>query len=233
MSVRVYTSSPRNQLQMHLLNDMPVLMSYALKTPVWAQYAPAWGRILIDSGAYSALNPNNPAVDIATYIGWAAQWHWADAVAGLDDIRGDWRLSLKNYERFPKGFPTYHPGADPPELLDELIPMARERGGWIGVGLVPNDAGSRAGQETNVREALDRLADSDLHVHGWALGQYLHLPGIHSFDSTTPLRQAMALRARGGCAHLTYGECIEIEVKRLQRQRRMPKSDSLQIEMIK
>ena len=214
--VTVYLSSPQTQQQAEHAAGMPVLLSFALAGGRdWLNkgYQQAWRRILIDSGAYSELTTGKP-IDGAAYADWWPQWEGhADAVAGLDDIAGDWRKSLRNYEAFG-GFPTFH-DTDPPELLDDLIPIARERGGWLGIGLLP----PRHGKEAFVRATCDRIPD-DLHVHGWALRGYSHVRRVDSFDSNNWWMDAMKLRSMPDLSHLHYGECLEIIVKRYQRERR-------------
>jgi len=158
-------------------------------------------------------------VDGLAYKDWQQRWMetaHVDAIAGLDDIRGDWRRSLRNYEEFG-GFPTFHE-TDPAELLPDLIPIARERGGWLGVGLLPprNDKW-RWGRAT-----LDRIPD-DLHVHFWAGGEYCGHPRVNSTDSTNWFRDAFALKSARLTAHLTTAECVEIVVKRYQRAVRVPR----------
>jgi hypothetical protein len=152
-------------------------------------------------------------VDGHAYRDWSARWDGhADAVAGLDDISGDWRRSLRNYEAFG-GFPTMH-DTDPPELLRDLLPIARERGGWLGLGLKP----PRDGKEKWVRWACDQIPE-DIHVHGWAMRAYTHVRRLDSVDSTEWWRTAMAYRQ--DFPWLTYGECLEIVVKRYQRWQRV------------
>ncbi len=153
-------------------------------------------------------------VDGAAYKDWCQRWEsHADATAGLDDISGDWRRSLSNYEKFG-GFPTIH-DTDPPELLKDLIPIARARGGWLGVGLKP----PRENKETFVRSICDQVPD-DIHVHGWALRRYTHVRRLDSVDSTNWWRDALDLRMIRELSHLTYGECLQIIVKRYQRWER-------------
>jgi hypothetical protein len=210
--VDVYLASPNTQQQAEHVAGMPVLLSYACFAD-WLHggYQQSFKRILIDSGAYSELN-SGKKIDIAKYRDWSERWQGhADAIAGLDDIRGDWRRSLANYAEIPWGFPTWH-DSDPLELLRDLVPMARERGGWIGIGLVP----PRQRKERIIREALGCIPD-DLHVHGWALRAYTHIRRLDSVDSTNWWRDAMKLRTLPDTKHLTYGECLEIVVKRYQR----------------
>lgn len=213
----VYLASPNTQQQAEHAAGMPVLLSFGLWSD-WLDrgYQQAFGRVLIDSGAYSVMTRGR-AVDLARYADFAERWRYtADAVAGLDDIGGDWRLSLANYGRLPAGlgFPTIH-DTDPPELLADLVPIARERGGWLGVGLKP----PRHGKERFVRWVCDSVPD-DLHLHGWALRAYARLRRFDSFDSTNWWRHAMSLRADRKLAHLSYGECLDIVVRRYQREGR-------------
>lgn len=214
-SVRWYLGTPGNALQAHAALGMPVLVSYgaARKLGPWlSDFARGWERLLIDSGAYSELGGAEP-VDIDAYFEFTRRFPWADAVAGLDDIRGDWRRSMKNYAR--GGFPTFH-DTDPPELLDDLIPLARERGGWLGIGLLP----PRTGREAWLRRTLERIPD-DIHVHGWALGAYDHLARLDSIDSTNWWRDSQKILTHPNTAHLTPGEALEIVVKRYQRRARV------------
>ena len=209
----VYLASPTTQQQAEHAAGFSVLLSFATWRPSLEQYQTAFRRILIDSGAYSELN-SGKKIDPIEYRDWAQRWEGhADAIAGLDDISGDWRKSLKNYE-IAGGFPTYH-DTDPKELLDELIPMAQERGGWLGIGLKP----PRQGKGRWVQEALRRVPE-DLHVHGWACRSYSKHRRFDSFDSTNWWRSAMELRERYGLTWLSYGECLDIQIKRIIRERR-------------
>lgn len=208
----VYLASPNTQQQAEHVSGMPVLLSYA-SYDNWLSrgYQQSFSRILVDSGAFSEFTTGR-TIDIAQYSDWAQEWvGHADAIAGLDDISGDWRRSLQNYQSVPFGFPTFHE-TDPPELLGDLVQLARERRQWIGLGLLP----PREGKERWVRESLDRIPEG-IHVHGWALRRYTHCRRLDSVDSTNWWRDAMALRNITMLEHLTYGECLEIVVKRYQR----------------
>jgi hypothetical protein len=210
--MRVYLASPNTQQQAEHAADMPVLLSYAIWSPWVDRYQHTFARLLIDSGAYSQMNTGK-VIDPAEYRDWAQRWDdHADAVAGLDDIAGDWRKSLKNYET-GGGFPTMH-DTDPPELLPDLIALARERGNWLGVGLMP----PRHGKEAFVRWVCDNVP-ADIHVHGWALRAYTHVRRLNSVDSTNWYRDAM--KYRRDLPWLTYGECLAIVVKRYQRESRI------------
>lgn len=217
----IYLASPGNQQQAEHVIDMPVLLSFALYDPFLDKYQHAFRRILIDSGAYSAFN-SGQHVDLEKYADWAQRWAGhADAIAGLDDISGDWRRSLANYGAFHLGFPTIH-DTDPPEILKDLVAIAADRGKWIGIGLKP----PRQGKERFVRWACDNIPE-DYHIHGWALRAYSHVRRIDSIDSTNWWRDAM--KYRRDLPFLTYGEALEIVVKRYQREARMfrdePQSD--------
>lgn len=217
-----YLSSPGSQMHAAFLSGMPVLVSYAVypkgtarKGPWLDDYLPSFSRVLVDSGAFSEFN-SGKKVDGGAYRDWCRRWEGVahvDAVAGLDDIAGDWRKSQRNYELYG-GFPTFHE-TDPPGLLDDLLPLARERGGWLGVGLLP----PRGGKWPWVRETLARVP-AGVHVHLWAGGEYAGHPRADSADSTNWFRDAWAYRNQ--LPFLTPAECCEIVVKRYQRAARVP-----------
>jgi hypothetical protein len=201
---------------------MPVLVSFAIYAKWLDDYLPSFARVLIDSGAFSEFN-SGKKVDGEAYRDWQARWQetaHVDAIAGLDDIRGDWRKSLRNYDLYG-GFPTMHE-TDPSELLDDLIPIARERGNWLGVGLLP----PRAGKWQWVKETLARVPP-DIHVHIWAGGEYCGHPRCNSVDSTNWFRDAWNLKTNALTSHLTPAECVQIIVKRYQRMKRKPVDASI------
>ena len=182
----VYLASPNTQQQAEHVSGMPVLLSFAIYSD-WLSngYQQSFSRILIDSGAYSEFS-SGKKIDIGEYSEWATQWvDHADAIAGLDDISGDWRRSMANYEKFPIGFPTFHE-SDPPELLDDLIDMAKSRGSWLGIGMLP----PRDGKDKWVRRTLDMIPEG-IHVHGWAMRRYTKYRRLDSVDSTNWWRDAM------------------------------------------
>ncbi len=211
--MRIYLASPDNQLQAHAARDMPILLSYHLQSrrKSWIQrYLPSFRHLLIDSGAYSELT-TGAKIDGYAYKDWCEEWGlMADAIAGLDDISGNWKRSLDNYEKFG-GFPTYH-DTDPEELLDELIPLAKERGNWLGIGLLP----PRINREDWLRRTLDRIP-SDIHLHGWALRRYSYMRRFDSMDSTNWWRDMLKMSVNTDLKHLTPAECLDIVVKRYQR----------------
>lgn len=226
--VIVYLASPNTQQQAEHVSDMPVLLSFGVvgigkagKRPWIERYQQSFRRILVDSGAYSEMNTGK-AIDGPAYRDWWPRWEpHADAVAGLDNINGDWRQSLQNYERFG-GFPTMH-DTDPPELLADLVAIARERGNWLGIGLKP----PREGKERFIRQVCDDVPE-DLHVHGWALRAYTHVRRLDSVDSTNWFQDAMKLCTLPDTKHLSYGECLEIVVKRYKRWKRTMREDASQ-----
>jgi len=207
----VYLASPNTQQQAEHVADMPVLLSFACYSDWLDRYQATFDRVLIDSGAYSELN-SGKRIDLSEYAEWSERWvGHADAIAGLDDISGNWRRSLANYEAFPGGFPTIH-DTDPPGLIDDLVQLAQERRQWIGIGIKP----PREGKERWIREVCDRIPEP-IHIHGWALRRYTKIRRLNSVDSTNWWRDAMKLRTIPDLAHLTYGECLELVVKRYQR----------------
>ena len=191
---------------------MPWLVSFATyrKIGLDRRYYATASSILVDSGAYSQLTNPDLKIDLGEYRDFCDRWPHAEAWAGLDDIGGDWKRSMANYQAFETSFPTFH-DTDPPELLGELIAMAQERNQWIGIGLKP----PREGKEAFVRRTLEQIPD-DLHVHGWALYRYAHLR-LGSVDSNNWSMDTMKILNWGVTAHLTPAEAIEIVVKRYQR----------------
>jgi len=186
-----YLASPNSQVQAAAVAGMPVLLSCAIYAPWMDKYQASFGRVLIDSGAYSELN-SGKVVDLDRYADFIARWtDRADAIAGLDDIRGDWRRSLKNYQ------------------------LARERGGWLGIGVLP----PRQGKREWLQRTLARIPN-DIHIHGWALRLYRDEPRLDSVDSTSWWRKSLGLRLMKPLEHLTNAECLEILVKQYQRERR-------------
>lgn len=211
----VYLSSPNNQLQAAAASGMPVLLSFAIYSEWMGKgYQQSFSRILIDSGAFTEFS-SGKKIDLAEYRDWATRWDGiADAIAGLDNIAGDWRQSLRNYEAFPNGFPTFHE-SDPPELLNDLVEMAQTRKQWLGLGLIP----PRGGKDRWMRDALSRIPEG-IHVHGWACREYTHFRRLDSVDSNNWWMDAAKLRTLPYTNHLHYGECLEIVVKRYQRWQR-------------
>lgn len=212
--MRVYLASPGTQQQAEHVADMPVLLSFATYSEWLDRYWTSFAHVLIDSGAYSEFN-SGKKIDVSEYADWCQRWTGlVDAMAGVDDISGDWRRSLENYQKFPDGFPTIH-DSDPGELLKDLVQLSLERTRWIGIGLVP----PRESKERFIRWVCDNVPEG-IHVHGWACRRYTHIPRIDSVDSTNWWRDAMKLRTLPALSHLTYGECLDIIVKRYKRWER-------------
>jgi hypothetical protein len=188
---------------------MSVLLSYASFSDWMWQYQPTFKRVLIDWGGYTE-HQTGRVIDVSKFREWSCPWRGhAEAIAGCDDINGDWRKSMKNYQAIPWTFPTMH-DSDPPELLPELVALAQERKTWLGIGLVP----PREAKETFVRWVCDNVPES-LHLHGWALRRYTHVRRLDSVDSTNWWRDAMKLRQK--LPWLTYGECLDLMVRKYQR----------------
>jgi hypothetical protein len=206
-----YLGHPGSQLHAHLLADMPVCITYAKWRPWNMEYAPTWSRLLVDSGAYSALN-SGQEIDVNEYIEWSQQWIGkADAIASLDDISGDYKTTIKNCELMPKGagFPTIHE-ADPIEILPDLIELAKDHGNWLGIGLTP----LRYHKENIVRNICEQIPDG-IHVHGWALGEYGYLKRLDSVDSIGWL--LITNRVQQYFPWLTHAERVEILIKKYAR----------------
>lgn len=209
----VYLASPNTQQQAEHCEDMNVLLSFPLFSDWMWQYQPSFEKVLIDSGAFSEMN-SGKNVDIEAYKDWSQQWIGrATAVAGLDDIRGDYKRGIKNFEAIEWTFPTWH-DTDPLEIIPELVAMAQERKTWIGIGLMP----PRHGKEKLIRAALEMIPEG-IHVHGWALRAYSYISRLDSVDSTNWWRDAMMLRKKLTWLH--YGECLELIVKRYKRESRV------------
>lgn len=209
----VYLASPNTQQQAEHCSNMNVLLSFASFSNWLWQYQASFRKVLIDSGAYSELN-SGKKIDLQAYKDWCGKWiGYAEAIAGLDDISGDYNRSLKNYAAIEWSFPTWH-DTDPLEILPELIAIAQERKTWLGIGLMP----PRQNKEKIIREALEQIPEN-IHVHGWALRAYTHIRRLDSVDSTNWWRDAMAIRKNLHWLH--YGECLDLIIKRYQRETRI------------
>ncbi|PCJ07789.1 MAG: hypothetical protein COB10_12025 [Planctomycetota bacterium] len=215
----MYFSSPGSQLHAAACKGRRVLLSFATWSPWIDQYIPSFKSIMLDSGAFSTLN-SGVKISLPEYIEWVARYPFCDSWAGLDDISGDFNASLTNYTH--GGFPTYHT-TDPPELLPQLISIAKQMpvngNHWIGIGMLP----PRTGFGTWLRETLEQLDDEPLHVHGWALGSYLHEERLDSYDSTNWFRDAFQIRSK--LPWLTYAEALDISILRLERRQRIVEPD--------
>lgn len=87
----------------------------------------------------------------------------------------------------------------------------------MGIGLKPPRLKSK---EKFVRATCDRIPD-DIHIHGWALRGFANVRRLDSMDSTNWFRDALQLRMMRELKHLTFGEALEIIVKRYQREDRV------------
>ena len=190
-------------------------MSYGTWSPWVKNYCESFYKILIDSGAFSVYN-SGKTIDREKYFRWSLRFkNIADQVACLDSVIGDTDETIANCEYMPEGwgFPTFHE-SDPWDSLPEMVELAYKHGGWIGLGLIP----PRTGKDAWVRRAVTSIPE-DLHIHGWACREYLYLPQIKSADSTNWFLDAMAVNKK--LPWLNYGECLEIIIKRYQRESKM------------
>lgn len=104
--VDVYLASPNSQLQADHAAGMNVLMSFAVHSPWHDRWLPSFASVLGDCGAYTFLQGGKEP-DVAAYKAWGELRRKSFvACAGVDDIRGDWRKSWRNYQAIPWGFPT-------------------------------------------------------------------------------------------------------------------------------
>lgn len=154
------------------MTGMPVLLSFASYSPWLDRYHQGFDRILVDSGAYSELS-GGVKVDVLAYRDWAERWNGhADACAGLDDIRGDWRRSMRNYEAMPRGFPTFHDSDPPPATRRTRGASARARqldrpGSRASSGRQGAVDPRRVRQDPG-RPARSRMGSARLHTHSAA-----------------------------------------------------------------
>jgi hypothetical protein len=220
--MRCYLSSPGSLAHAHACGGLPVLISFAY-APEWLlKVAHSFGRVLFDSGAYTAWTQGK-SVDLDRYAETARTIPWADAAASLDSIKGKWREGLANWDRYPWMFPVYH-DSDPPEALDAILERLQDRDvarfrpsspQWIGLGMTPPRTSRRWLSETLVR------LPPGLHVHGFALRGHADMITTErgadcSFDSINwwmDSRQVLA-----DYPWLTPTECLEIVVKRYERE---------------
>lgn len=210
----IYLSSPPDPLFASACEGMPVLLCFSMFKEWMMSFQATFSKIVIDSGAFSE-HSTGKKVDIEKYKDWSEKWiDKAEAIAGLDDISGDYKRSLANYAKIPWSFPTWH-DTDPLELIPELVAISRERKTWLGIGM--KDPQNQKNGKI-IKDALTLVPD-DIHVHGWAARHYSYIRRFDSFDSTAWWRNAMVLRPKMPWLHL--GECVEIIIKKYQREARM------------
>lgn len=221
--MRVYLSSPGNQMHAAALESMPVLISYALKTKWMESYIPSFGPVLMDSGAFSEMNTGK-AVSLDGYGQYLEETrHRVDAAAALDDIRGNWKRSLSNWDALPHTFPVLH-DSDPPEYIDAVFERLQDQHRarlrpsdpqWVGIGLVPPRKATDWALKT-----LKRIPGG-CHVHLFALRKIqreaLAVRRDISFDSTNWMLDSW--QYRNSMPWLTPAECVEIVVKRYRREK--------------
>ena len=219
-----YLSTPGSLAHAQAAAGSPVLISYAYASQWLTDFAPAFQRVLWDSGAYTAFTKGK-RIDLDAYAETARSIPWADGAACLDDISGDWKAGLANWDRYPWMFPVFH-DSDPPEALDAILERLQDSSSgrfrrtspqWIGLGMVPPRTNRRW-----LAETLARLP-AGLHVHGFALRGHSDLliescGSDCSADSVNWLLDARKIM--NDMPWLTPPECVEIIVKRYQREHR-------------
>lgn len=214
----VYLASPKSGAHAEGMRGCDVLLSYSEWGPYLESYIPSFGKILIDSGAFKEFTTGKK-VELSAYKEWALGWLTrAQAVAGLDDLSGDWKRSLANYEAFPEGFPTYHI-TDPPELLADLVSLAQQRKQWLGLGMSGRQKQRERAKHTWLTETLERIPPG-IHVHGWALGAYADHRRLDSIDSTRWLGVMQDLGNHHITRYLTPGERVQVASVYLSRRAR-------------
>lgn len=210
-----YLSSPGSQMHAHALSGMPVLISFGCWSEWLSSYVPSFGRVLVDSGAFSEFN-SGKKIEQDPYLSWAERWRGkVDGIAAVDDIRGDWRNGIKRWlEARDWTFPTYHE-SDPPEALDEILSHDPS---MIGLGGLPPRRNATADWLTRTWPRIPR----DLPVHGWAMRWHPQWPW-RSIDSTNWILDSQKLTR--DLYWLTPAECVELVVKRYQREKHARKVD--------
>ena len=90
--------SPNNQMHFAQLAGSDVLLSFAIAgkwDSIRTKWQQSWGKILIDSGAYSVMNTPGTTIDVYEYAEWVDAWgDRPDAHAALDSIEGDEKISI-------------------------------------------------------------------------------------------------------------------------------------------
>jgi hypothetical protein len=220
--MRCYLSTPGSQAQAHGLNGRNVLISFAYSSTWIDRYIPTFDRLLWDSGAFTAFTKGK-AIDLDAYAERARSVPWADGAACLDDIAGDWRKGLANWDAHPWMFPVYH-DTDPPEALDAILermqdidrarfrPQATQ---WIGLGMKPPRTSRRWLAETL------SLIPPGVHVHGFAMRGFTDvLIGARGADCSADSVNWMldARKYNDDLPWLTPAESVEIVAKRYERE---------------
>lgn len=222
-----YLSSPNTQHQAHAARGMPVLLSFG----VWngggwmERYVSSFDRVLVDSGAFSVLS-SGKVIDLGAYAEFSKrmlQLPNVDAAACLDDIDGDWKKGLDNWDKAPWTFACYH-DTDPENALDEILDRLQDhsRPQWIGLGMKPPRK-SRGWLIKTLRKIEHR--SPHIHIHGFAMRSFLDILLEYngrslSVDSTNWLLDVRKLLDCSLTKHLTPAEALDIVVKRYQRDKR-------------
>ena len=225
----VYLSGPNTQQQAHAARGMPVLLSFATTSQWIERYVPSFDRVLGDSGAFSEFN-SGKKIDLDGFAEWSTrllEHPHVDAVATLDNIAGNWRQGLANWDATPWTFPVYH-DTDPPEALDAILERMPGRPQWIGLGMTPPRQ-SRAWLATALARIEERRPA--VNVHGFALRAHLDVLLRYrgrsvSVDSTNWMLDVRQILDNRMTRHLTPAEALDIVVKRYARERHTMQTDS-------
>ena len=222
----VYASSPGNQMTYSYHAGLPVLQSFGLWAPWMWDYIKTVCPLLGDSGAYSVLN-SGKTVDIEAFEQWSQDIatlpnFWA--CAALDDIAGDSKKSIANWDRHPWCFPTLHDTDDEwyvDALRERFADSDRPR--IIGVGIKPMKRGERTYRPPKTFKRVIHTAHTrlppDLHIHGFAGGGVsgaLAATGRPWSTDSVTLVFKMAAKTIP-TEHLTRAEVYELNVKISQR----------------
>lgn len=206
-----------DRLVCEALKGMNVLESFAYQRSHFDRYRPTWDRSFLDSGAFTEMTQGT-AISLDEYIGFCLEHgDFYEAIANLDDIRGDISRSQTNHRRMIdagiKAIPVFHQG-EPWSVLDETVSAAPDR--YIGIGFqrpINNADGW-------LEDVFSRVP-SDVRIHGFAMTAYTHYP-FYSVDSSTWVyewKALMAVQGQGADALkcLTPGELLEIVIKKYNR----------------
>lgn len=225
--MRCYLSTPGSLAQAQACAGANVLISFAYASTWFVNFAPAFGRLLWDSGAFTAYTKGK-TIDLDAYAETARSVPWSDAAASLDDISGDWKNGLANWDRYPWMFPVLH-DTDPPQALDAILERlcdkdrARFRPSsqqWIGLGLKPPRAQGPARRW--LAGVLPRIPVG-VHIHGFAMrgfGDVLIADRGAECSADSVNWMLDARKVMQDMPWLTSVECVEIVAKRYDREHR-------------
>ncbi len=217
MPPRIYFAGVNQHNFCETFRGFHVLESFADVRSLLDRYRPLFASMILDSGAFSAMNSGRTIV-LEEYAEFAlkhrAAYNWC---ASLDSIDGGVDANLANWSRLHalglKTVPTFHQG-EPWELLKAYLGVTDR----IGLGFQR--------PIVNAREWLTECfthIPAGFKVHGWAMTNYTDLP-FYSVDSTSWLFDMKGLLSVKGntqgmdaLACLTQREILEIIQKKYER----------------